>query len=101
VFPTLFEQSGAELCGCPWRQPGRRAVPAVLDCALETFAVETRDFVTGAWGLVPLAGPANRQGRIAADSIGGRETAFRGVQATGIIGFFVRERGQEANGLTA
>lgn len=51
-------------------------------------AVETRDFVTGEWGLVPLAGPANRQGRIAADSICGRETAFRGVQATGIIGVF-------------
>lgn len=51
-------------------------------------AVETRDFVTGEWGLVPLAGPANRQGRIAADSICGRESAFRGVQATGIIGVF-------------
>jgi NADPH-dependent 2,4-dienoyl-CoA reductase/sulfur reductase-like enzyme/rhodanese-related sulfurtransferase len=51
-------------------------------------AVESRDFVTGEWGLVPLAGPANRQGRIAADSICGRETAFRGVQATAIIGVF-------------
>ena len=51
-------------------------------------AIETQDFVTSAWCLVPLAGPANRQGRIAADSICGRETAFRGVQATGIIGVF-------------
>jgi NADPH-dependent 2,4-dienoyl-CoA reductase/sulfur reductase-like enzyme/rhodanese-related sulfurtransferase len=49
-------------------------------------AVETRDVVTGEWRLVPLAGPANRQGRVAADSIFGRETAFRGVQATGIVG---------------
>ena len=30
-------------------------------------AVEVKDFVTGAWTLIPLAGPANRQGRIAAD----------------------------------
>lgn len=47
-------------------------------------AVEVRDFVTGHWTLVPLAGPANRQGRIAADVIMGREARFRGVQATSI-----------------
>ena len=45
-------------------------------------AVEVRDFVTGEWTLVPLAGPANRQGRIAADVIFGRDARFRGVQAT-------------------
>ena len=32
-------------------------------------AVEVKDFVTGQWTLIPLAGPANRQGRIAADVI--------------------------------
>ncbi|MBP1688646.1 MAG: FAD-dependent pyridine nucleotide-disulfide oxidoreductase, partial [Deltaproteobacteria bacterium] len=32
-------------------------------------AVEVKDFITGQWGLVALAGPANRQGRIAADVI--------------------------------
>ena len=32
-------------------------------------AVEVKDFVTGQWSLVALAGPANRQGRIAADVI--------------------------------
>ena len=35
-------------------------------------AVEVKDFVTGEWSLIPLAGPANRQGRIAADVIAGR-----------------------------
>ena len=30
-------------------------------------AIEVKDFVTGQWNLVALAGPANRQGRIAAD----------------------------------
>ena len=51
-------------------------------------AVETRNFVTGEWGLVPLAGPANRQGRVAADSICGREAYFRGVQGTAVCGLF-------------
>lgn len=51
-------------------------------------AVETRDVVTGEWTLIPLAGPANRQGRIAADAICGRETRFRGVQGTAICGMF-------------
>ena len=45
-------------------------------------AVEVRDFVSGEWSLFPLAGVANRQGRIAADVILGREGRFRGVQGT-------------------
>ncbi|MCX6968155.1 MAG: FAD-dependent oxidoreductase [Verrucomicrobia bacterium] len=51
-------------------------------------AVETRDLVTGQQTLIPLAGPANRQGRIAADVINGRDTHFRGVQGTAICGVF-------------
>jgi NADPH-dependent 2,4-dienoyl-CoA reductase/sulfur reductase-like enzyme/rhodanese-related sulfurtransferase len=51
-------------------------------------AIEVRDFVTGEWSLVALAGPANRQGRIAADVIAGRDSRFRGTQGTSIIGFF-------------
>jgi NADPH-dependent 2,4-dienoyl-CoA reductase/sulfur reductase-like enzyme/rhodanese-related sulfurtransferase len=51
-------------------------------------AVESRDVVTGEWNVVPLAGPANRQGRIAADSICGRSARFRGVQATAVCGVF-------------
>jgi NADPH-dependent 2,4-dienoyl-CoA reductase/sulfur reductase-like enzyme/rhodanese-related sulfurtransferase len=51
-------------------------------------AVETRNIVTGEWGVVPLAGPANRQGRVAADSICGRDSKFRGVQGTAVCGLF-------------
>jgi len=51
-------------------------------------AIEVKDFVTGEWSLIPLAGPANRQGRIAADVIAGRESRFRGTQGTSIIGLF-------------
>jgi len=51
-------------------------------------AIEVKDFVTGEWSLVALAGPANRQGRIAADVIAGRMSRYRGTQGTSIIGFF-------------
>jgi rhodanese-related sulfurtransferase len=51
-------------------------------------AVEVRDIVTGHWTLLPLAGPANRQGRIAADAILGRDARFRGVQGTAVCSIF-------------
>jgi NADPH-dependent 2,4-dienoyl-CoA reductase/sulfur reductase-like enzyme/rhodanese-related sulfurtransferase len=51
-------------------------------------AVEVKDFVTGERSLIALAGPANRQGRIAADVIAGRNSRFRGTQGTSIIGLF-------------
>lgn len=51
-------------------------------------AVEVMNSASGQWELIPLAGPANRQGRIAADVICGREARFRGVQGTAVCGFF-------------
>lgn len=51
-------------------------------------AVEVRDSVLGGSLLMPLAGPANRQGRVAADVICGRNAHFRGVQGTAICGVF-------------
>jgi NADPH-dependent 2,4-dienoyl-CoA reductase/sulfur reductase-like enzyme/rhodanese-related sulfurtransferase len=51
-------------------------------------AVEVKDFGTGRWSLIALAGPANRQGRIAADVIAGRDSKYRGTQGTAIIGLF-------------
>jgi NADPH-dependent 2,4-dienoyl-CoA reductase/sulfur reductase-like enzyme/rhodanese-related sulfurtransferase len=52
--------------------------------------IEVRDFVTGEPTQVPLAGPANRQGRIAADHIFGRDARYRGTQGTAIVGVFDR-----------
>ena len=51
-------------------------------------AIEVKDFGTGEWSLIALAGPANRQGRIAADVICGRKSSYRGTQGTSIIGLF-------------
>jgi NADPH-dependent 2,4-dienoyl-CoA reductase/sulfur reductase-like enzyme/rhodanese-related sulfurtransferase len=51
-------------------------------------AVEVPDFVSGEPTQIPLAGPANRQGRIAADHIFGRPSAYRGTQGTAVVGVF-------------
>ena len=51
-------------------------------------AVEVVEFVSGQPTQIPLAGPANRQGRIAADHIFGRESAYRGTQGTSVVGVF-------------
>jgi NADPH-dependent 2,4-dienoyl-CoA reductase/sulfur reductase-like enzyme/rhodanese-related sulfurtransferase len=51
-------------------------------------AVETTDFVLDTPTQVPLGGPANRQGRIAADNAMGRDSNYRGTQATAVLGLF-------------
>jgi rhodanese-related sulfurtransferase len=51
-------------------------------------AVEVKCAITGNKTAVPLAGPANRQGRIAADIITGKRRSFRGVQGTAVCGVF-------------
>jgi NADPH-dependent 2,4-dienoyl-CoA reductase/sulfur reductase-like enzyme/rhodanese-related sulfurtransferase len=51
-------------------------------------AIEVRNAITGAWSLIPLAGPANRQGRIAADNIFGRPARYHGTWGTAILRLF-------------
>ena len=51
-------------------------------------AVAIRDFQSGEPTQVPLAGPANRQGRLAADNALGRRQPYRGTQGTAILGLF-------------
>ena len=50
--------------------------------------IEIRNAVTGQKALVPLAGPANKQGRTAADNILGREEKYTGTIGTSIMKFF-------------
>jgi NADPH-dependent 2,4-dienoyl-CoA reductase/sulfur reductase-like enzyme/rhodanese-related sulfurtransferase len=64
--------------------------------------VEVPDVLTGQDTVLPLAGPANRQGRVAAESIAGRVTQFRGIQATavvGVLGLTVASTGASEKGL--
>ncbi len=51
-------------------------------------AVEVRDFVTGLPTMMPLAGPANKQGRVAADNVMGRRSIFRGTAGTAVAKVF-------------
>lgn len=51
-------------------------------------AVEVTDFVGGFQTLIPLAGPANRQGRIIADTICGKKSAYHSTQGTAICKVF-------------
>jgi NADPH-dependent 2,4-dienoyl-CoA reductase/sulfur reductase-like enzyme/rhodanese-related sulfurtransferase len=51
-------------------------------------AVETPNLLTGKPTLSMLAGPANREGRIAADTIAGRDSAYRGTQGTAVVKVF-------------
>ncbi|MCB0127254.1 MAG: FAD-dependent oxidoreductase, partial [Caldilineaceae bacterium] len=50
--------------------------------------VEVTDTVTGEPTVIPLAGPANRQGRIIADHIFGRASAYRSTQGTAVLKVF-------------
>ena len=51
-------------------------------------AVEVRNFVTEMETLIPLAGPANKQGRIAADNICGRDNRYNGSQGSSVLKLF-------------
>ena len=51
-------------------------------------AVQVKHLVTGADSLIPLAGPANKQGRIAADNICGGDSRYLGSQGSSVIKVF-------------
>src|SRR5208283_53845 len=85
---TLARTAGVklgELGGIRVDEHMRTSVPDIFAVG---DAVEVEDFVTHEWSLMALAGPANRQGRIAADVIAGRDSTFRGTQGTAIVGLF-------------
>jgi NADPH-dependent 2,4-dienoyl-CoA reductase/sulfur reductase-like enzyme/rhodanese-related sulfurtransferase len=108
------ETALAQAAGLPLGERGGIAVDDEMRTADPCIwavgdAVEVRDVLTGQETIVPLAGPANRQGRVAADSICGRARPFRGVQATAVVGVFgltvactgASEKGLRRAGVTA
>ena len=70
-------------------------------------AIEIVDFVTGKKGYVPLAGPANKQGRIAADNICGIKSSYKNTLGSSVLKIFdmtvamtgINERTAQAAGL--
>ncbi|WP_223879876.1 FAD-dependent oxidoreductase [Paenibacillus spiritus] len=72
---------------------GHIEVNAYMETSLEGVyaagdAVMTQDFILGGPTAVPLAGPANKQGRIAADNVSGLRTEYKGTQGTAIVKVF-------------
>lgn len=51
-------------------------------------AVEVEDFITKKPAFIPLAGPANKQGRIAADNISGLCSEYKGTQGSAVLKLF-------------
>lgn len=51
-------------------------------------AVQVKSLIDGSDTNIPLAGPANRQGRIAADNIAGREARYKAVQGSSVLKLF-------------
>jgi CoA-disulfide reductase len=51
-------------------------------------AIEVRDYVQGTTAMIPLAWPANRQGRLAADHINGKDAEYKGSLGTSVAKIF-------------
>ena len=85
---TLAQACGLELGergGILVDEQQRTSDPAIFAVG---DAVVKRDVITGAQALVPLAGPANRHGRLVADVIAGRAVAAKPVLGTAVVGAF-------------
>lgn len=102
----------AEKCGIRVDSRGAVLTDAHMQTSVHDIyavgdAVETVDFITGNPTYVPLAGPANKQGRIAADNICGFESEYSGTQGSSIIKAFeitaastgLNEKSAEAAGI--
>ncbi|MFT5806604.1 MAG: NADPH-dependent 2,4-dienoyl-CoA reductase/sulfur reductase-like enzyme [Moritella dasanensis] len=85
---TLAKEAGltiGELGGIKTNSQMQTSDPAIYAVG---DAIEELDFVTGEATIVPLAGPANRQGRMAADNMLGRNEHYQGTQGTAICKIF-------------
>lgn len=87
---ALAAQAGLELGPRGGIKVDRQMRTSVPDIFAAGDVVETYEAITETPIQVPLAGPANRQGRIAADAMFEREASFRGSQCTAILGLFDR-----------
>ena len=85
---TLAKEAGLKIgeLGGIWTKPNMQTSDPYIYAVGD--AIEEPDFVTGNPTLVPLAGPANRQGRMAADNMLGREETYQSTQGTAICKIF-------------
>jgi len=87
------ETAIAKECGIVLNQRGSIVVNNKMQTNLPNIyaigdAVEVEDFITKKPAFIPLAGPANKQGRIAADNIAGYESVYTGTQGSAVLKLF-------------
>lgn len=106
------ETALAKACGMQLNARGSIVVDSHMKTNLPDIyavgdAVEVKDFITGNPAFIPLAGPANKQGRIAADNIAGYGSAYTGTQGSAVLKLFdmtvattgLNEKSAEAAGI--
>lgn len=87
------ETAIAKACGIETNSRGSIIVDSKMHTNLPNIyavgdAVEVKNFITNAPSFIPLAGPANKQGRIAADNIAGYESEYTGTQGSAVLKLF-------------
>lgn len=87
------ETSLAKDCGIEVNRRGSIVVDRHMKTNIQNIyavgdAVETEDFITKSPAFIPLAGPANKQGRIAADNICGINSEYTGTQGSAVLKLF-------------
>lgn len=90
---ALSESTLAKECGIATNSRGNIIVNRNMETNIkDVYAVgdviEVEDFVTGAPAYIPLAGPANKQGRIVADNIAGADSEYTGTQGSAVLKVF-------------
>lgn len=106
------ETSLAQECGIKTNARGsiivdRRMKTNIPNIYAVGDAVETEEFITKTSAFIPLAGPANKQGRIAADNIAGIASEYKGTQGSAVLKLFdmtvattgLNEKSAEAAGI--
>jgi len=84
----LAEQAGLELGTSGGIKVNSNLQTSDPDIYAVGDAVEVQDFILTKPVLIPLAGPANKQGRMAADNIAGKNRKYNGTQGTSILKVF-------------
>lgn len=87
------ETAIAKACGIETNSRGSIIVDSKMHTNIPNIyavgdAVEVKNFITNAPSFIPLAGPANKQGRIAADNIAGYKSEYTGTQGSAVLKLF-------------
>ena len=87
------ETAIAKACGIETNSRGSIIVDSKMHTNIPNIyavgdAAEVKNFITNAPSFIPLAGPANKQGRIAADNIAGYESEYTGTQGSAVLKLF-------------